>query len=227
MAFVQLSRKRYYTTLSIIDIGFERLGAILGRISYLNSIGTDGCHQLEIKLRTRDRHIQTPLTTITVNRAEILDHTAIGVFAVADTENDRVSFVTLHTLQALHKERFITLLTEESFEARMLGSAPVDNIFDGPGLRIAICDYTQRPIRVLFEMLEYEVRDLLCLFWIVLLSAPFIYAVRNQHIFDAHICLVVHSRREGCKAAVINLGVRERNQVLVTATIVPLQVSLR
>ena len=95
-----------------------------------------------------------------VQRAEAVDHLAVGALAVADGEDDRVAFVALDALEVLDEEPLGLVLVEELVEVGAVAQRVAQRAVDAVGVLDAHRDDAEALFGSLFGVLEDQLDDL-------------------------------------------------------------------
>lgn len=84
----------------------------------------------DLHARPGDGHVEAPLTTLAVHRAEVHAELPRVVFAKADREEDGIALVALHVFEVLDEELFPTVLGEMMLDVRVLMPFPLEQVVD-------------------------------------------------------------------------------------------------
>ena len=109
----------------------------------VNISGQDRSDKLHIIFCPRDRDIEPALSARSSQRAESHIHLSLAVLGVADTEHDRIPFVTLYVLQVLDKERFLFVLVKKVLVDRIIQPELIHRLLDHSLLLLRESYYAQ------------------------------------------------------------------------------------
>src|SRR5215469_2169561 len=183
----------------------------------------EGADQGQPVLGPRRGYVQPAFAAVTQERTPLVAHPAVRVLAVADRQDDRVSFISLNPLEVLDEERLRRVFREERFqpaspariaEARQL--RPQRGV-DSVGVLDAEGDYSERFRWVVARVLDDELNHLVDLGIDRSLLAR-ARALGHDHVAQA---VVAEHAWEGRERAAVYPAVREGNQPLVAAAVVP------
>jgi len=146
------------------------------------------------------------------------------IYTIGYTENNRISFITLYGLQIFDKERLISVVLEEIFLFRCtlppFGKQFIDQILLGHAER----NHTQAAVRIFLDILINQIHDKLGF-----LPIGMRFSVENaihMIIIYADSRSIRFRRRECHQITIIEIFIRERDQLLIAATVMPAQPKL-
>ena len=180
----------------------------------------------DLLLRARDGDVEAPLAAGSVEGSEVHEELSVRTLRVADREQDHVPFVALHVLEVLDEERLLARVREEVLELRIRRAPLFEDVLDERLLRHrerddACAAALPRGIR---KALEHVVDKRLRL--------GFVRAARLR-VVDAVLDVAVRNAKtrsgarsgERAEPVVVVVVVRERDERLVAASVVPAEVS--
>jgi len=106
-----------------------------------------------------DCHVEAALTPLEIERTEAVEHPSVWRLAIADRQDDGVSFVALHPLQILHKESLVAILVEEPAGGRVRGKGDPQCLLDALCMPDAKRDDSQRLARPVASVRKNKLDD--------------------------------------------------------------------
>ena len=216
--------QRNAAILGIIEVFTKQLCPFCGSRLQVNVRIVHGRNQLDIAFCTGNGNIQPSFTADTVQRTEIMQQTALCINAIGNTENDRISFVTLHSFKVLYKERLVPIVLEEIFFFWRALPPLRKQLINQVLLCYAERNHTKTAVRVFLNILINQVNNELRF-----LTVGMNFAVK----YAIHVIIVYTNTRsvdlrrwERHKIAVIEILVGESNKLFVTTAIMPAQPKL-
>src|SRR5574344_1436311 len=141
------------------------------------------------------------------------------VFGVADRKKDDIPFIALNRFEVFDEKRFFFAGKEGLFEAGIVFSDRVDRVINRILLRFAESNDSEGTIGIGFGQTEEQLGGFLRLDWVIA-ALPFVNAFGDVMGMDP-VLIPFDGVRETIKRQIINQMVREGDQALVLAAVVP------
>ena len=175
--------------------------------------------------RPCDQHVQTPLTPVPIQRPEVHRQVRAVDLAVTDADQDHVALVPLHVLQVLHEEGLLGVPGENSSHEGSRRRRMSDLVLDPARLNVAERRDPERQAWGSARVLHRRGRNRLRLGGVDPLSL--VMGLRAVTKDQPRVHLPGVRAREDHQPIVVELVVRDRDQRLVAAAVVPAQHPLR
>ena len=205
---------------SIFEIAAQQLDAACLRARRVHIQVSERRDQRQPPASAGDRNVEPPLAALGQQRAEAIRQLAAAIFAVADAQDYRVALIALHALEILDKERLFAIEREK----RLMIGSPVQRLIqrrlDALRVRNAHRDNAERFPRPAGNMLKNELDNADDLGRRGFVAAIKLGAPRHQHMRNR---VAGAGAGERDQPVVIDMPVRERDQRLVAAAIVPVE----
>ncbi|MNF58078.1 hypothetical protein D3C84_396240 [compost metagenome] len=165
------------------------------------------------------------MTTFAINRAKLFRNSPRLIAAVADTDKNHITFITLDILKVLDEVRFAVFASKKGLGIRCLPTQQFDLDLNQVPLRHTECSNPQRQLGRTQRVIHHGPGHSLSLFFICP-SAPTVIKSLGQIIKTDPLGIgVLSGGRKDDQFAVIELDVGYRNQRLMPAAIVPTQIA--
>jgi hypothetical protein len=91
-----------------LQVGAEHFCTLSSNGIRIYIVGSERADQSQPALRPSNGDVEAPFAALRVQWSPPIAHAAIGPLAVADGEDDRITFVTLNAFEVLYEEPFVT-----------------------------------------------------------------------------------------------------------------------
>ena len=190
-----------------------------GRRRQRDVVGTQCPEDHKLPPRPRDRDIQPARATTEVQRTEVPVHTTIGIRPVADREQDHIPLIALNGFQVLDEDRPVLRRPEPGLDFGTGLPFLVEKVLDQPclfGIEGNDPDGRRTSVR---SQASHHIGNHRARLGDVRPRPTSV--VRTGHVHVAHRTFARDWRREGNQRSVVIPLVRERDQSLVPAPVMP------
>ena len=170
-----------------------------------------------------DQHVQPALPAVPVQRPKVHVGGPVSGAPVPDADENDVSLVALHRLQVLDEERLVGMGREEPLAGGVLPPEQLQLVLDCPHLGRAEGGHAEGQARAGPGVVHHGPRHLFRLQLVCPAVPPVVHRIGKMAVLQPQILAGRVGAREDHQAAVVELPVRNGDQRLVAAAIVPSQ----